>query len=123
MAKALVSQRVLSDGAVLLELRGELDIAVNDALRDVLIDTVRNRRPPRLVVSMHHVTFVDSTGIGALLAGYNEARAAGVGFTVSDVAPFVERQLRTAGVYEALVGSGAGIGPEPSSGPGVTGQA
>jgi anti-sigma B factor antagonist len=103
VAHALVSQRHHQDGTVVLELRGELDIAVNDALRDVLVDTIRTRRPPGVVVSMRHVTFVDSTGIGALVAGYNAARIAGVRYVVQDVAPFVEKQLRTTGIYEQLV--------------------
>jgi anti-anti-sigma factor len=103
MASALVSQRVLQDGTVVLDLRGELDIAVNDALRDVLEETIRTRRPPAVIVSMRHVTFVDSTGMGALVAGYNAACLARVRFVVQDIAPFVEKQLRTAGVHEKLV--------------------
>jgi anti-sigma B factor antagonist len=41
--------------------------------------------------------------MGALLAGYNAANAAGVGYAVRDVAAFVEKQLRIAGLYEHLV--------------------
>ena len=102
MGNAVVGQRTLDDGTVVIDLRGELDIAVNDALREVLIDTVTTRRPPRLVVNMLHVTFVDSTGMGALLAGFNAAHAAGVEYHVRDVAPFVERQLRITGIYDRL---------------------
>ena len=103
MARALVSQRVLEDGTVVLDLRGELDIAVNDALRDVLEETIRTRRPPAVIVSMRHVSFVDSTGLGALVAGYNAARLARIRFVVQDIAPFVDEQLRTAGLHQKLV--------------------
>jgi anti-sigma B factor antagonist len=109
VADAVVSQRVQDDGTVVLDLRGELDIAVNDALRDVLVDTITTRRPPRVVVNLRHVTFIDSTGMTALLAGYNAARQHGVGYEVHEVAPFVERQLRTTGVYDQLV-TGGGVG-------------
>ena len=102
MADAIVSRRVLDDGTVIVDLRGELDIAVNDALRDVLLDITR-QRPPRVVVNMRHVVFVDSTGMGALVAGYNAAQAAGVGFEVHQLAPFVEEQLRVAGLHALLV--------------------
>ena len=68
MADAVVSQRVLDDGTVVIDLRGELDIAVNDALRDVLVDTITTRRPPRLIINMRHVAFIDSTGLSALVA-------------------------------------------------------
>jgi anti-sigma B factor antagonist len=103
MASALVSQRVLTDGSVVLDLRGELDLAVNDALRDMLEETIRTRRPPAVIISMRHVSFVDSTGMGALVAGYNAARLAQVQFVVQDIAPFVDKQLRTAGLHDKLV--------------------
>jgi anti-anti-sigma factor len=103
MANAVVSRRVLEDGTVVLDLRGELDIAVNDALRDVLVDTITIHHPPRVVVNLRHVSFVDSTGMGALLAGYNAAQEAGVEYSVQEVAPFVEKQLRTTGIYDQLV--------------------
>jgi anti-sigma B factor antagonist len=102
MADAVVSRRVLEDGSVVIDLRGELDIAVNDALQDVLVDTITTRRPPRVIVNMRHVVFVDSTGMGALVAGYNAAKDAGVGFDVQEIAPFVEKQLRATGLYELL---------------------
>jgi anti-sigma B factor antagonist len=102
MADAVVSRRVLDDGTVVIDLRGELDVAVNDALCDVLVDTITTRRPPRVVVNMRHVVFVDSTGMSALLAGYNTAKHAGVAYEVREVAPFVEKQLRVTGVYELL---------------------
>ncbi|GIF75426.1 STAS domain-containing protein [Asanoa siamensis] len=104
MASAVVGRRLLDDGTVVLDLRGELDVAVNDALRDVLEQTIRNDPPPAVVVNMKFVTFVDSTGLGALVAGLNAAREQQVRFVVRDVAPFVEKQLRIAGLYETLVG-------------------
>jgi anti-sigma B factor antagonist len=99
----MVSRRLLEDGTVVLDLRGELDVAVNDALRDVLEQTIRVERPPTVVVNMVHVTFVDSTGMGALVAGFKAARDQQVRFRVQGVAPFVEKQLRVAGLYETLV--------------------
>jgi anti-anti-sigma factor len=103
MADAVVSQRILDDGTVLIDLRGELDIAVNDGLHEFLVDTIKTRRPPRVIVSLQHVVFVDSTGMGALVAGYNAAKEAGVGFELRQIAPFVEKQLRTTGLYERLM--------------------
>jgi anti-anti-sigma factor len=102
MANAVVRQRVLDDGTVIIDLRGELDIAVNESLRNLLVDIITTRRPPYLVVNMRHVVFVDSTGLGALVAGYNAATQAGVGFDVREIAPFVEKQLRASGLYDVL---------------------
>jgi len=59
VASAVVGRRLLENGTVVLDLRGELDVAVNDALRDVLEQTIRNDRPPAVVVNMKYVTFVE----------------------------------------------------------------
>lgn len=98
MAKAVAKRTVLDDETVVLDLHGELDIAVNDALRDILIDTITNERPPRIVVNMRRVAFIDSTGISALIAGYNAAKQAGIEYEVNDLAPFIRQQLRAVGV-------------------------
>lgn len=102
MADALVSLRSLLDGTMVIDVRGELDIAVNDSLRDVLVHTITTLRPPCVVVNLRHVSFVDSTGISALLAGYNAAREVGIRYEVRDMPPFVEKQLRATGVYDLV---------------------
>ena len=102
MARAVAKRTVLDDGTVMLDLHGELDIAVNDALRDILIDTITIERPPRVVVNMRRVAFVDSTGISALIAGHNAAKQAGVEYEVSDLAPFIREQLEASGLLGVL---------------------
>ena len=102
MGDAVVNRKELQDGTVVIDLRGELDLAINEALRTLLIDTAR-QHPARIVVDMLHVSFVDSTGIGALAAGYTAARNASVPFTVRHLAPFIAEQLRMTGLYEHLV--------------------
>jgi anti-anti-sigma factor len=103
MGDAVVNRSVLADGTVVVELRGELDLSINEALRLLLVETATTVRPPRIVVDMLHVSFVDSTGIGALAAGYAAARETGVAFTVRHLAPFIAEQLRLTGLYDHLV--------------------
>jgi anti-sigma B factor antagonist len=102
VGEALINTRRLADGTAAVEIRGEIDVATADQLRATLIDTATNLRPVRIVVDMLHVTFVDSTGIGALAAGQNAARLVGVGFSVSNPTPFVRRQLRVMGLSDAF---------------------
>jgi anti-sigma B factor antagonist len=99
---ALLNTRRLADGAVIVEVRGELDVSSSADLHTALIDTVTNVRPIRIVVDMMHVTFLDSTGIGALAAGQNAARSVGVSFAVGNPAPFVRRQLQLMGLSDAF---------------------
>jgi anti-anti-sigma factor len=60
-----MSERV-SDGAWQVTVTGEVDLATAPNLRDALLAI-----PPdvdRIVVDLSEVTFIDSTGIGALVA-------------------------------------------------------
>jgi len=111
---ALVSTRRLADGSVVIDIRGEVDAATADQLRTVIINTITTTRPVRLVVDMLHVTFVDSTGIGALASGHNAAQRMGVVFAVVNLAPFVEHQLRMLGLMDAF-GLDRSAGPPPPS--------
>lgn len=101
----LIQTSRLADGTAAVEVRGELDISLSDQLRQVLVDAANRLRPPRIVVDLRHVTFIDSTGIGALAAGRNAARSVGVELVVRHPTDFVARQLRSMGLYEALLGS------------------
>ncbi len=115
MGDALVSTRRLADGAAVIDIRGEIDSATADQLRTVIVDTVSALRPVRVVVDMMHVTFVDSTGIGALASGYNAAKSVGVTFEVVNPAPFVEHQLRMLGLLDAFGLDSRAPGPTPPS--------
>ena len=89
-------------GGVVVEIRGEVDVASADRLRQLLVDLATRLRPTTLAVDLLHVTFIDSTGIGALAGAADVAHQHGVGFTVRNPSPFVATQLRTTGLYETL---------------------
>ncbi len=90
------------DGGVIVEVRGEIDVACADRLTEELVDTVTKLRPVRLVVDLLHVTFIDSMGVGSLVAGRNAAQALGIPFAVRKPSAFVVSQLRQTGLFEAL---------------------
>ena len=54
------------DGALVVELVGELDLYNAHLVRDEL-RTAAARKPKRLVLDLAAVTFVDSTGLGVLI--------------------------------------------------------
>jgi anti-anti-sigma factor len=102
MGDALVTSQRLSDGAAIIDVRGELDVTTVTAFREMLVDTITKERPASVVVDMMHVTFMDSTGIGALVVGYNTAREVGAEFTVRNPSQFVHRQLHITGLTEVF---------------------
>lgn len=62
------------DGSPTIEAAGEIDLATAPDLAAVL-DTMIERRVPRIRVDMAGVTFVDSSGLGILVAALKRANA------------------------------------------------
>ena len=110
MGEAVMTTRRQADGVIVVDVRGTLDAATVDALRDALLNTLTAQRPVSMVVDLTYVTFMDSMGIGALVAGHNAARDVGTRFVLRNPSQFVHRQLRVTGLAE-MFGLPAG---EPS---------
>ena len=104
MAAALINTSRSADGSVVVDVRGDIDLQTSSRLRDTLVDTATRLMPTRVVVDLLHVTFIDSTGIGALAAGRNAAHQIGIGFTLRHPSTFVTERLRQTGVYDSLIG-------------------
>jgi anti-anti-sigma factor len=104
LAEASVNTTRTAGGEVVVVVRGEVDAASSGRLRQTLVDVAGHERPVRLVVDMGHVTFIDSTGLGALAAGRNAALGVGSGFVVRNPSPFVAHQLRVVGMYDQVAG-------------------
>ncbi|MFG2006800.1 STAS domain-containing protein [Spirillospora sp. NPDC048911] len=60
----------------MLSARGELDLATAGSFRDLLVETI-GKGCPNVVVDMSGVTFCDSQGLSALLAGGAACRGHG----------------------------------------------
>jgi anti-sigma B factor antagonist len=67
---------VRPDGVAILHLRGRLDLVTAPQVKDLLAKTVAEGHP-RLVVDLAEVSFIDSSGLGALISGLKAARVAG----------------------------------------------
>jgi anti-anti-sigma factor len=87
---------------MVVDVRGELDMASTATLRDDLAARVVAMRPPCVVVDLGLVTFMDSAALSALINVQRSARSVGASLRVANPSPFVARLLRTAGVAEAL---------------------
>jgi anti-sigma B factor antagonist len=110
MGEAVMTTRRQADGAIVVDVRGTLDAATVDALREALVSTLNSQRPTTMIVDLTFVTFMDSMGIGALVNGYNAAREMGIGFVLRNPSEFVHRQLRVTGLAELF-----GLPPSASS--------
>jgi len=104
MGEVVLTTRRQSDGTVVVDVRGTLDAATVDALRDALVGALHAERPVTMVVDLMFVTFMDSMGMGALVAGYQAARRIGTRFVLRNPSEFVQRQLRVSGLTEMFAG-------------------
>jgi anti-sigma B factor antagonist len=100
MGEAVMTTRRQADGVIVVDVRGTLDAATVDALRQALLSALYSERPAAMTVDLTFVTFMDSMGIGALVAGYNAARQIGARFILRNPSEFVHRQLRITGLAE-----------------------
>jgi anti-sigma B factor antagonist len=65
------------DGAAVLRTVGRLTMVAAPALREVVERVVTGEGRAHVVLDLAGTTFVDSSGLGALIAGLKTARAAG----------------------------------------------
>lgn len=89
------------DGTLTLRLQGEIDILTVERLRVELGDAV-DRRPRRLVVDIAGVSFIDSTGLGALMSAFQRARDNGTDFVLANPSTQVRQILVLSGLMEVV---------------------
>lgn len=62
------------DGCTVVAVRGEVDLATAPALKNRLLELVADGRI-EIVVDLTNTEFLDSTGLGAVVAAYKRVRA------------------------------------------------
>lgn len=75
-----------------VSVRGDVDLATAPALRDALAAAVKES--DAVVVDLAEVPFMDSTGLGVLVAGANRARAGGRTLVIAQPRQIVRNALR-----------------------------
>ena len=87
--------------AVDLALSGDLDMSATFALEPVL-DRVLAEDPRELVLDLSHVGFVDSSGLGLLIATHERATRADVDMAIAGAGPEIQRVIHIAGMDGVL---------------------
>jgi anti-anti-sigma factor len=89
-----------ADGEAVVCLVGELDLAVRDLLVEALTQASATRH--RLVIDLSRTTFIDSTGLKALVDVWRRRGDAGLELVLREPAPAVMRTLQVAGLADLL---------------------
>lgn len=86
---------------------GEIDVDTAHEVREAVWGVLHESRPFRIELNLKSVTFIDSVGISALVAGFQTAEVSGARLAVTKPSRFVHRQLWVTGLL-GLFGA-----PEP----------
>ena len=69
-----VQSRQADNGVTVVAPTGRLDVAGAPALKDAIGEALKNGQP-RVVIDMEGVSFVDSTGLGSVIAALKQIRS------------------------------------------------
>jgi anti-sigma B factor antagonist len=77
-----------------LDVRGEVDLSWSQDIRRQVLDALS--ATPALAVVLNRVSYIDSSGIAALVEGFQQARARGLRFALVAPSPSVTSVLELA---------------------------
>jgi anti-sigma B factor antagonist len=86
---------------VTVALHGEVDVLNVDQVRQALGEALAGR-PRQITVDLTDLSFIDSTGLGALIFGFQRSRDAGIGFRLSRPTRGVRQILVLSGLLEVV---------------------
>ncbi|MGW5265915.1 STAS domain-containing protein [Microbispora sp. NPDC004025] len=91
---------------------GEIDIGTAGHLYRAVLDVLRRQRPDRIEVDLARVTFLDASGVRALLMSRDAAAEVGCRLTVVEPGRMARRVLEIVGLLETF---GLAAVPPPSA--------
>lgn len=101
MADEFVTSLDRDGGTATVSLRGEVDVLTVDQVRVALGEALAGA-PTEIVVDLSELTFIDSTGLGALVFGFQRARDAGIRYRLARPTPMVRQILMLSGLLEVV---------------------
>lgn len=98
-----------ANGSTLIRLSGEVDLSWSQQVRKAVLDALAASR--RVGVELSAVSYIDSSGIAALVEGFQNARTQGRGFALVAISDAVRSVLELARLDRVfpIVADAAGI--------------
>ena len=97
MGQVRYTTEVQAAGDAVLTVSGEVDLDTAPALREQLVDLFQ-QGDRRIVLDMAQVEFLDSTGLGVLVAALKRFRSAGGDIVLRDISPREQRLFELTGL-------------------------
>lgn len=97
-----ISVEIVED-TLIVRVRGELDLHTAPGFRDEIDGILsRKRSIANLFFSLKGLTFIDSSGLGALLGRYKKATQRGGRVVAAEASPAVKKLLELSGVHKII---------------------
>jgi anti-anti-sigma factor len=96
----LTLQRTELDDAVGLEVQGEIDAHTAGRVTEAVADTLHTGSVTSLVLDLRQVTFIDSSGLRALVDAKVTCEQERVSLMISGMSPQVKRILEVSGLAQ-----------------------
>lgn len=93
------------DDTVIACLSGELDEFTAEHVRlslDTILKDMESIGSAKLILDFSKVSFMDSTGIGVLLARYNKFCKNGIAIAIKNATGHVDKILKMSGIYNIM---------------------
>jgi anti-anti-sigma factor len=81
-------------GCKILSMVGDLDLYSSPGACGELIANIQTAQGKKIVVDLSEVSYIDSSGIGVLIAAFSQARKLGVGLRFANPTAEVQRVVR-----------------------------
>jgi anti-sigma B factor antagonist len=95
-----IRSALADDGTATVTVLGEIDFSNADEVAQGIRDAIDEWAPPTVSVDLRDATFIDSTGLGALIEGYRAATEMDTRFLVVNPTDGFRRVLTLTGLVE-----------------------
>lgn len=80
--------------ATIVDVVGAIDLHSSPDLRKVLLEALREKSAPRVVVNLQRVDYIDSSGVAALVEGLKTSMGLNSRFVLYGLGPAVREMLK-----------------------------
>jgi anti-sigma B factor antagonist len=81
-------------GTTILDVTGRIDLSSSPQVRKALLEEIREKHAPRVVMNLTGVNYIDSSGVASLVEGLKLARELNSRFILYGLNPLVREVLQ-----------------------------
>lgn len=89
-------------GVMQVKVSGDLDANRRSELKQGLETNIERYKPTEVILECEDLNYIDSTGLGVLVAAMNKVKAYGGKIRIVDLKPFLQKIFRVTGLTEVF---------------------